>query len=59
MRKSGGEACQSWFLIFPTGTDSTTRQAAQNAGIAHIEYQEYSSHNYLIGGSNCVTVYGY
>ena len=53
-----GEACQSWFLIFPTGLDSTTRRAAQNAGISHIEYQEDTSRNYLIGGSKCVTVYG-
>ena len=53
-----GEACQSWFLIFPTELDSTTRKAAQKAGIAHIEYQEYSNTNYLIGGSRCVTVFG-
>ena len=53
-----GEACQSWFLFFPTGFDTTTRQAAQNAGISHIEYVEYSDRNYLIGGSRCVIVYG-
>ncbi len=53
-----GEACSSWFLIFPTGFDSTARQAAKNGGITTIEYQEYSNTNYLIGGSRCITVFG-
>ncbi|MGB3752220.1 MAG: TRL domain-containing protein [Arcobacteraceae bacterium] len=53
-----GEACSSWFLIFPTGFDSTARQAAKNGGITTIQYQEYSQSNYLIAGSRCITVYG-
>ena len=53
-----GEACQSWFLIFPTGFDSTARQAAKNGDISKIEYQEYSNTNFLIGGSHCITVFG-
>lgn len=53
-----GESCQSWFLIFPTGFDSTARQAAENGDITKIEYQEYSNTNYLIGGSHCIKVFG-
>ena len=53
-----GEACQSWFLFFPTGFDATAREAAKNGGISKIEYQEYSHTNYLIGGSDCIKVYG-
>jgi len=53
-----GESCQSWFLIFPTGFNTTAKEAAKNGGISKIEYQEMSSTNYLIGGSVCLTVYG-
>ena len=53
-----GEACSSWFLIFPTGLDSTARQAAKNGDISKIIYQEYSHTDYLIGGSRCITVFG-
>lgn len=53
-----GEACISHFLIFPTGLDATAREAAKKAGISKIEYQEYSSTNYILGSSNCIKVYG-
>ena len=53
-----GEACSSWFLIFPTGFDSTARKAAKNGGITQIIYQEYSQTNYIIGGSKCIKVFG-
>ena len=53
-----GEACQSWFLIFPTGFDATANTAAKNGGITKIEYQEYSNTSFLIGGSRCIKVFG-
>jgi hypothetical protein len=53
-----GEACQSWFLIFPTGFDSTARQAAKNGNISKIVYQEASDTNFILGGSHCIKVYG-
>jgi len=53
-----GEACHSWFLVFPTGTDKTIKEAAEEAKINHIKYVEHSSHFYLIGGSDCTIIYG-
>ena len=53
-----GEACQRWIFFLPIANDATAKQAAKNGGISKIEYQEYSSTNYLIGGSFCVKVYG-
>ena len=53
-----GESCQSSFLIFPTGMESTAREAAMNGGITTIEYQETRAYNYLIVSGRCITVYG-
>jgi len=53
-----GEACAKSLLGFPLSLNATAKEAAKEAGISKIVYQENSSTDLLIYRSYCTKVYG-